>query len=79
MVNATRATPGLVPVTLTDALTVTNPVATLPELGEVKHTVTLYAPEVGVLVAHPFVGVDVAVGVTDGVAVAVGVGFGVWV
>jgi hypothetical protein len=83
MVKATLATPGFVPVTLTVALTVTVPVATLPELGAVKQTVTLYAPEEGVLVVQVLfetgvaVGVGVGVGVLAGVAVAVGVGLGV--
>ncbi len=89
MVKATRATPGFVPVTLTVALTVTGPVATLPELGTVKQTVTLYALDEGVLVAQVLFGTGVTVGVgagvgvlagvavADGVAVAVGVGFGV--
>lgn len=87
--KATRATPGFVPVTLTDALTVTGPIATLPEVGVVKQTVTLYAPDAGVLAAHVVSGIGVAVGVgegigvlegvavADGVEVAVGVGFGV--
>lgn len=73
--------PGLVPLTLTDTLTVVSPDITLPELGDVKHTVTVYAPDEGVLVAHELiglaVGVGVGAGVGAGVAVALGVGFGV--
>ena len=78
-----RAMPGFVPVTLTDMVTCVPPDTVLPELGVVKHTVTLYAPEEGVLVAHGLVGAGVGVGVMVGVgamvgvAVAVAVGFGV--
>jgi hypothetical protein len=78
-VNATLETPGLVPVTLTDALTVTSPVAILPVLGVVKQTVTLYAPDGGVLVAQVLFGTGVAVGVGVLVGRAVAVGLGVFV
>ncbi len=77
--NATRATPGFVPVTLTEALTMTGPIATLPEVGAVKQTVTLYAPDEGVLVLQVFVGMGVAVGVAVGVGVLAGVAVGVGV
>jgi hypothetical protein len=87
----TRETPGLVPLTLIDILVVTSPLTTLPEAGEVKHKVTVYAPDAGVLDAQGFVGEEVGVGVgvgdavgvgrgvevTDGVGVGVDVGFGV--
>jgi len=75
--------PGFVPVTLMDMVTWVSPDTALPELGVVKQTVTLYAPEEGVLVAHGLVGaavgvgVIVGVGVMVGVAVAVAVGLGV--
>jgi hypothetical protein len=83
MVNATLVTLGLVPLTLMDALAVTGPLTILPELGAVKQTVTVYAPDAGELVAQGFGGLGVAetagvgVGVLVGVAVMVGVGFGV--
>jgi hypothetical protein len=85
----TRETPGLVPLTLIDILVVSTPLTTLPEAGEVKHKVTVYAPDAGVLDAQGFVGEDVGVGVgdavgvgrgvdvADGVGVGVDVGFGV--
>ena len=41
MVNWARETPGLVPVTLMEIVTVTAPLTELPELGVVKQTVTL--------------------------------------
>jgi hypothetical protein len=79
--NISRETPGLVPVTLTEALTVVSALIELPEVGVVKHTVTVYAPEEGVLDAQVLFGggvaVGVAVGVTERVGVAVGVGVGV--
>jgi len=52
-------------------------VTTLPELGAVKHTVTEYAPDDGVLVAHGLVGAGVGVAVAAGMGVGVFVGFGV--
>jgi hypothetical protein len=72
-----------VPVTLADTLTVVSPLTTLPEPGDVKHKVTVYAPDEGVLDAQGLVGlavgVEVGVGVGEavGITVAVGVGFGV--
>ena len=77
MEKIARAMPGFVPVTLMDMVTCVSPDTALPELGVVKHTVTLYAPEEGVLVAHELVGAGVGVGVMVGVGVAVAVGFGV--
>jgi hypothetical protein len=71
MVKAMREIPGLVPLTLTEVLTTVSPLTTLPSLGEVKHRVTEYAPDGGVLVAQALVGPDVGVG--DGIAVEVGV------
>lgn len=59
MEKIARAMPGLVPVTLIEMLTLTAPLTVLPELGAVKHIVTLYAPEVGVLVAHGLIGIGV--------------------
>lgn len=66
--------PGLVPVTLTDTLVAVSPTTTLPELGAVKHKVTVYAPEGGVLVVHGLVGNEVGVGEGDGIGVGVWVG-----
>jgi len=54
-----------------------SPATTFPELGAVKHRVTLYAPDEGVLVAHALSTVGVGVGVGVGVSVAVAVGLGV--
>ena len=71
--------PGFVPVTVADTFTPVSPVAILPELGVVKHKVTEYAAEGGVLVEQVElgggveVGVGVGVDVTDGVDVAVGI------
>jgi hypothetical protein len=67
-----RAIPGLVPLTLTVALTVVSPLTTLPSAGEVKHTVTEYAPDEGVLAAQVLLGLDVGVGLARGVEVGVG-------
>jgi hypothetical protein len=75
--NIARPIPGFVPVTLMDIATPTAPLTTLPELGVVKQTVTLYAPLEGVLVAQVEPGFGVGVGVGVGVDVAVAVGFGV--
>ncbi len=71
------------------ALTAAAPVITLPLAGEVKHNVTEYVPDGGVLVAQRLTdGVAVAVGVktvvavgvkADDVGVAVAVGLGVLV
>lgn len=74
IVYASRATPGLVPVTLMDVVTPTGPLIMLPELGAVKQIVTLYAPDAGVLAAHGLTGTGVTVGVEVGVEVADGVG-----
>jgi hypothetical protein len=64
-----------VPATLTDTLTKTVAATTLPALGAVKHNVTLYAPDAGVLVEQVETGgcVEVGVGVLVGVDVLVGV------
>lgn len=76
MKNCTRDTPGFVPLTLTVALTVTTPLMILPEVGAVKHTVTVYAPDDGVLDAHGLIGSTVGVGVGAGVEVGEGVEVG---
>jgi hypothetical protein len=68
--------------TLADTSTSTSLVTELPELGAMKHNVTVYAPDDGVLLEQvesgTAVGVAVGVGVLPGVAVAVGVGVGVF-
>jgi len=79
MEKATRVMPGKVPVTLTDISISTSPLTTLPELGAVKHKVTLYPPDGGVLVAQVLVGIGVGVGVGIGVGVGVAVGVGLGV
>jgi hypothetical protein len=66
-------------VTLTVALTLTSPLTTLPDVGSVKHKVTVYAPDEGVLDAQVLVEIGVAVAVADGVGVGVRVGLGVLV
>jgi hypothetical protein len=77
----TRMTPGEVPVTVTDTLTVVSPTTLTPELGSVKHNVTVYAPDGGVLVAQVeskiVVEVDVKVAVLLEVGVLASVAVGV--